>query len=61
MMRNEEKCFQIPGGSMLCGKHYGSHRDPLAKGIAWSIANDQTVMRVLSKLNVRIYYTLEKR
>tara|TARA_B100000530_G_scaffold282453_1_gene196243 strand:- start:3681 stop:7508 length:3828 start_codon:yes stop_codon:yes gene_type:complete len=40
MMRNEEKCFQIPGGSMLCGKHYGSHRDPLAKGIAWNIAND---------------------
>ena len=40
IMRNEQNCFQIPGGSMLCGKPIGSHRDPLAKGIAWSIAND---------------------
>ena len=40
IMRNEQNCFQIPGGSMLCGRAIGSHRDPLAKGIAWSIAND---------------------
>ena len=48
---------------MLCGKRYGSHRDPLAKGIAWNIANDPNCYAsVVEELNVRIYLsTLEKR